>query len=255
MLGDGSGYHYFEDINWGLVRLWKDLKGLEVLDVGCGFATTSQLLREQGNRITGIEENPGAVEVARTRLDEVIQGNLADLESILGRLDGRRFDAIIFADVLEHLPWPRQVLEGFLPLLKPGGSVFISLPNVGLWSVRLGLLLGRFDYQDTGVLDRTHLRFFTRKSVAGLLAAAGLEPEAWTYTPGLVRPFIPLLKRLMGGGPPDPGTPHDPRALLDSRAYGLYRRFIHPPERLLASMLPGPFAFQMVVQARRGPRS
>src|SRR5437763_4119214 len=166
---ESTNYQYFEDVNWGLLRLWGNRKNLDVLDVGCGFATTSQHIEERGNRVTGIESSAEAVAVARTRVSEVIH---ADLQN--HPLAGRRFDVIIFADVLEHLAWPIGVLRGYLDLLKDGGSVIVSLPNVGLWSVRLNLLLGRFRYVDTGVLDWTHLRFFTRRSARVLIESAVL---------------------------------------------------------------------------------
>src|SRR5919206_2424406 len=96
---ESSSYLYFEDVNLGLLRLWGGRRGLDVLDVGCGFATTSQYL--EGNRVTGIESNAEAVAVARTRIARVVQRDLQDVDPELGQ-----FDVIIFADVLEHLAWP-----------------------------------------------------------------------------------------------------------------------------------------------------
>jgi 2-polyprenyl-3-methyl-5-hydroxy-6-metoxy-1,4-benzoquinol methylase len=235
-------YQYFEDVNWGLLRLWGDRKGNDVLDVGCGFATTSQHIEKLGNRVTGIESSADAVAVARTRISEVIHGDLQN-----HTLAGRRFDVIIFADVLEHLAWPIGVLRAYLDLLKDGGSVIVSLPNVGLWSVRLNLLLGRFRYEETGVLDRTHLRFFTRRSAREMLESTGLEVIRRTYNPGLVRPFVPLAKKLLGGS----DDSHDPSSLLESRPYKLYLKTIYPIERVIASAWPGALAFQMIFEARR----
>jgi len=235
-------YQYFEDVNWGLLRLWGDRKNLDVLDVGCGFATTSQHIAQRGNNVTGIESSAEAVAVARTRINEVIHGDLQKHE-----IADRRFDVIIFADVLEHLAWPIGVLRSYLDLLKDGGSVIVSLPNVGLWSVRLNLLLGRFHYEETGVLDRTHLRFFTRRTARELIEQAGLKVVRRTYNPGLVRPFVPLAKKLLGGGEDS----HDPSALLESRPYKTYLKTIYPIERVVASVLPGALAFQMIFEARR----
>ena len=180
--------------------------------------------------------------MARTRVTEVIHADLQQRDA----LGNRRFDVIIFADVLEHLAWPIGVLRGYLDLLKDGGSVIVSLPNVGLWSVRLDLLLGRFRYEETGVLDRTHLRFFTRRTALEMIEQAGLEVVRRTYNPGLVRPFVPLAKKLLGGA-----DSHDPSALLESRPYKLYLKTIYPMERVLASAWPGALAFQMIFEARR----
>ena len=241
---ESTTYQYFEDVNWGLLRLWGDRKNLDVLDVGCGFATTSQHIAARGNRVTGIESSADAVAVARTRITEVIH---ADLQNHI--LAGRRFDVIIFADVLEHLAWPIGVLRGYLDLLKDGGSVIVSLPNVGLWSVRFNLLLGRFRYEETGVLDHTHLRFFTRRTAREMIEQAGLRIVRRTYNPGLVRPFVPLAKKLLGGGGRDES--HDPSALLQSRPYKLYLKTIYPIERAVAGLWPGALAFQMIFEARR----
>ena len=240
---ESSNYQYFEDVNWGLLRLWGGRKDLDVLDVGCGFATTSQHIEKRGNRVTGIESSAEAVAVARTRVSEVIHADLQNQP-----LAGRRFDVIIFADVLEHLAWPIGVLRAYLDLLKDGGSVIVSLPNVGLWSVRLNLLLGRFRYEETGVVDRTHLRFFTRRTAREMIESTGLEIIRRTYNPGLVRPFVPLAKKLLGGAASDA---HNPSALLESRPYKLYLKTIYPIERILGSCWPGALAFQMIFEARK----
>jgi 2-polyprenyl-3-methyl-5-hydroxy-6-metoxy-1,4-benzoquinol methylase len=244
---ESTTYQYFEDVNWGLLRLWGHRKDLDVLDVGCGFATTSQHIAKRGNRVIGIESSEQAVTVARTRVQEIIHADLQQLDDVKRSIGDRRFDVIIFADVLEHLAWPIGILRGYLDLLKAGGSVMVSLPNVGLWSVRLNLLLGRFHYEETGVLDRTHLRFFTRRSAREMIEQAGLEIVRRTYNPGLVRPFVPLAKRLLGNGADQP----DPSAHLESRSYKLYLKTIYPIERAVASAWPGALAFQMIFEAKR----
>ena len=242
-----AAYAYSEDVNWGLLRLWGARRGASVLDVGCGFATTSERLRRQGNRVTGIEANPDALAVATQRLDELIDGDLCDTARIAARIGERRFDAVIFADVLEHLAWPGPVLRDYLRFVAPGGVVLVSLPNVGLWSTRLALLGGRFEYADSGVLDRTHLRFFTRESARRLLEQAGLRVVREAFNPGLVRPFVPLAKKLMASRA---GAPHDPRALLESPAYRGYLNTVYPVERALGDLWPGLLAFQMIFEAR-----
>ena len=232
-------YAYFEDINWGRLRLWGSRTGLDVLDVGCGFATTAQRIREKGNRVWGIESSAEAAAVARKRIDRVIEADLQEPDAI----GEQRFDAIIFADVLEHLPWPIGVLTRYVKLLKPTGSVIVSLPNVGLWSVRLSLMFGRFQYADSGVLDRTHLRFFTRSTALEMLRAAGLEPVRRTYNPGLVRPFVPLARRFLGGS-------GEAGSILESRPYQLYLKTMYPVENAVARVWPGMLAFQMIFEAK-----
>ena len=241
---ENAPYQYFEDVNWGLLRLWGKRTGLRVLDVGCGFATTSQSIQRLGNEVTGIESSPEACTVARTRIARVIDADLQTAD-----LGARQFDAILFADVLEHVAWPVGVLERYLRWLAPGGSVIISLPNVGLWAVRFAHLFGRWEYQETGVLDRTHLRFFTKKSARWMIGEAGLAPVATTYNPGLVRPLVPLAKKVLASG--DPDAQRAPDALLRSRPYRLYLTSVYPIERAVCSLWPGMLAFQMIFEAKR----
>jgi 2-polyprenyl-3-methyl-5-hydroxy-6-metoxy-1,4-benzoquinol methylase len=248
---ESTDYQYFEDVNWGLLRLWGDRKDHDVLDVGCGFATTSQYLAMRRNYVVGIESSAEAVAIARTRVTEVIHADLQQLDEVKRALGKRRFDVIIFADVLEHLAWPIGILRGYLDLLKAGGSVIVSLPNVGLWSVRLNLLTGRFRYQETGVLDHTHLRFFTRRTAREMIEQAGLKIVRRTYNPGLVRPFVPLAKKLLGG---NDAASHDPSSLLESKPYKLYLRTIYPIERAVALLWPGALAFQMIFEGKRRSR-
>jgi 2-polyprenyl-3-methyl-5-hydroxy-6-metoxy-1,4-benzoquinol methylase len=234
-------YHYHEDVNWGLLRLWGGRTGLRVLDVGCGFATTSARIQKLGNEVTGIDSSPEIEAVAAQRLSRVVHGDVLDVD-----LGDARFDVIIFADVLEHLSWPVSVVKRYLQWLAPDGSVIVSLPNVGLWSVRFAHLLGRWEYDETGVLDRTHLRFFTRKSARWLAREAGLQIVKTTYNPGLVRPLVPLAKKFV----------HEesvvaPDALLNSTPYRLYLKTLYPLERAVASLWPGMLAFQMIFEAKR----
>src|SRR5437016_6882262 len=84
-------YQYFEDVNWGLLRLWGDRSGRDVLDVGCGFATTSQSIQRGANRVVGIESNGDAVVVARRRIQQVINADLTNVDEVRGAVGGRRF--------------------------------------------------------------------------------------------------------------------------------------------------------------------
>lgn len=243
---EAASYHYHEDVNWGLLRLWGNRTGLRVLDVGCGFATTSERIQKLGNEVTGIDSAPDIGSVAGKRLAHVVQADLEDFDAVTRALGPARFDAIIFADVLEHLVWPVSTLRRYLAWLKEGGSVIVSLPNVGLWSVRLAHLAGRWEYEETGVLDRTHLRFFTRKSARWLLEQAKLDPVNVTYNPGLVRPFVPAAKKMLAAG-----ESGDPAALMNSGPYRLYLKTVYPIERAVTSLWPGLLAFQMIYEAKR----
>jgi 2-polyprenyl-3-methyl-5-hydroxy-6-metoxy-1,4-benzoquinol methylase len=151
-----------------------DLVGRDkaVLDVGCSTGALGKALSERGCTVTGVEVDPEAADHARSHLAEVLVADLDDVE--LGSLPfDRDFDVIVFADVLEHLKDPVRALRSSASLLRPGGYAVISIPNVAHASVRLALLDGRFDYQDLGLLDETHIRFFTRQTLRGLLASSG----------------------------------------------------------------------------------
>jgi 2-polyprenyl-3-methyl-5-hydroxy-6-metoxy-1,4-benzoquinol methylase len=149
--------------------------GKDVLDLGCATGYLAEALRAQGCRVSGVEYDERAAEKARPFLERLVVGDLTD-PGTLGALAGETFDVLVFGDVLEHLPEPAEVLSRALSLLAPGGSVVISIPNVSHGSLRLALLQGRWEYRDTGLLDRTHIRFFTRATLEDLLRRAGLVP-------------------------------------------------------------------------------
>jgi SAM-dependent methyltransferase len=133
----------------------------------------SAILRERGCTIVSIEIDADMASQAARFCERVIVGNLdtMDLDAELGE---DRFDVILAADVLEHLRDPLATLRALRAFLKPDGTFVVSLPNIAHASVRLALLDGRFQYQDLGLLDRTHLRFFTHESIGQLFDEAEL---------------------------------------------------------------------------------
>jgi 2-polyprenyl-3-methyl-5-hydroxy-6-metoxy-1,4-benzoquinol methylase len=143
-----------------------------VLDVGCSTGYLAKALAERGNVVSGIEYDPAAADKARPFLDQLVVGDLEDA-AVFDELADGAFDVVVFGDVLEHLRDPLPVLRRARRLLTPGGSVVISVPNVAHGDVRLSLLAGRFDYRDTGLLDETHVRFFTRENLDRFLRDAG----------------------------------------------------------------------------------
>jgi SAM-dependent methyltransferase len=106
----------------------------------------------------------------------------------------REFDYIVFADVLEHLRDPAAVLRRCLPALKETGKIIISVPNIANWIIRLSLLFGKFDYMDRGILDRTHLRFFTLRSLKQLMSEVSCEILDAIPTPLPVQLVLPLTE-------------------------------------------------------------
>jgi 2-polyprenyl-3-methyl-5-hydroxy-6-metoxy-1,4-benzoquinol methylase len=153
--------------------------GRRLLDVGAADGFLAEILSARGWAVTALEQDPVRAEQARGKCQELIVGDVTD--AALRRSD--RFDAIVFGDVLEHLSDPLSALRSAIANLEPGGLVLVSVPNIAHLFVRLSLLLGRFDYADRGILDRTHLRFFTRRTFLSLLAQAGLVVETLRVTP------------------------------------------------------------------------
>ncbi len=151
-----------------------------VLDVGCGAGATLQWLRQTGRCkvAVGIEMVGSAAAIARERVDEVHVGD-ANL-IVESAFAPRSFDLVLCLDVLEHLVDPWAFVDKARRLLAPGGLIVASLPNVRHLRVVLPLLLaGRWRYDASGILDRTHLRFFTRDSALELLGREGLRVVQW----------------------------------------------------------------------------
>ncbi len=144
-----------------------------VLELGPGTGHMTRVLRGRGCTVVGIEVDPAMAEAASVYCERLIVGDLDRLD-LDAELEEDRFDTIVAADVLEHLKDPLSALQRLRAFLRPGGHFVISLPNVAHGSVRLALLQGHFDYQNVGLLDTTHLRFFTRESIGALLDEAEL---------------------------------------------------------------------------------
>lgn len=160
-------------------------EGARVLDVGCGSGSLGQILSEQcGANVVGIEPDPIRAGQARARGLEVYA---TELTEVLATEIGR-FDVVLFTDVLEHLSNPHAELTKARTILKPTGAVILSVPNVAHWSVRLDILRGRFRYQPWGIMDATHLRWFTLETIKSLLQSAGFNPTKYRATAGLGLP-------------------------------------------------------------------
>lgn len=163
--------HYYGDPRPDIQQLVEP-RGRVFLDVGCGEGALAGVLKEAGAaRVAGIERTHDAAGVARGHLDVLVEGDVGEVEL---PFQPAEFDYIVFADVLEHLPQPEAVLRRMLPFLKPDGRVIVSVPNMRFYAVLLRLILNRWEYTDSGVRDRTHLRIFTRRSLVRMLEEEGL---------------------------------------------------------------------------------
>lgn len=152
-----------------------------VLEVGCGAGHLTEHLQQRGNVVTAVDINPLAA--ARAGRFAALAFDLdLDRHLLSERLRGQQFDCILLADVLEHVRSSQRVLTDALALLAPDGVVVVSVPNIAHIDSRLMLLNGQWNYRPTGLLDDSHLRFFTRDSLADMLRDSGLQPTEWGRT-------------------------------------------------------------------------
>lgn len=147
-----------------------------VLDVGCWRGDLGRVLRAVGCKVVGVDIDEAAAAKASAVLDEVVVADL-DETPLTALFAGQTFDAVVFGDVLEHLKGPETVLKDAVSLLAPHGRIVISLPNVTHGALRLALLQGRWQMTPEGLLDETHIHFYSRKGLFGLLNAAGLQAD------------------------------------------------------------------------------
>jgi SAM-dependent methyltransferase len=147
-----------------------------ILEVGCARGRLGHELRRQdpSRYVAGVEQDPDAAQAARQRLDEVF---VLDAQAGTPPIEPGSLDCILFGDVLEHLVDPEDVLRRYRELLAPDGLVLASVPNIQHFSIVKSLLRGDFMYQPAGLLDATHLRFFTYMSFAKLMLDAGFLPR------------------------------------------------------------------------------
>lgn len=167
------------------------------LDIGCWTGNLGEaLIRRKNCVVDGLDFNPAVLEVAKRRgYQETFCINLNGRSLDITGID-KKYDTIIFADVLEHIINPQGVLETFTNYLKPSGNIIISLPNVAFVLNRLNLFLGKWEYGDYGTLDKTHLKFYTISSGKALVKSAGLTVSKVFpyYQFGLAKIVNPLVK-------------------------------------------------------------
>lgn len=171
-----------------------------VLDVGCNEGYIG-LHAHNTNVFYGLDYSPDAIEIAKTiyRDSEVMDLNYPEQLKFIPE----KYDVIVFADVLEHLIDPKSTLEYFMNYLEENGKIIISLPNIANWQVRLNLLLGRFDYKDNGIMDKTHFHLYTFKSARLLVEDCRLqiiEEKSGASLFGPIVKLFPFLKGLLSTG-------------------------------------------------------
>jgi 2-polyprenyl-3-methyl-5-hydroxy-6-metoxy-1,4-benzoquinol methylase len=180
----------------------------QALDIGCAAGRLGEGLLQKGivGACDGIEAHAAAADAAQTRLRKVWPGTL---EAVADQVPWEQYDAVILADVLEHLVDPWAALQTLAQRTQPGCKLVLSVPNVRHYQVVLPLLFkGQFRYRDHGIMDRTHLHFFTKNSLAETLAECGWKIQAiaphmksryrrWYYPTRLLEPFVAVQYMLV----------------------------------------------------------
>ena len=164
---------------------------VKILDVGTAGGYLGKILSEKGHSVAGIEKDAATAEKAKAYYHSF---RLADIETFEFPYR-REFDYILFADVLEHLRDPAAVIRRCIPALRESGKIIISVPNIANFIIRLSLLAGRFDYMDRGILDRTHLRFFTLRSLDKMMEEGLCGIQDVIPTPLPVQIVLPITER------------------------------------------------------------
>lgn len=185
-------------------------EGSKVLEIGCATGFMGEyLIKNKKCEVVGIDLAHGEAKEARKRLTSVIEGDI-EKDETLEKIKGK-FDVVFASALIEHLKNPNEAIKKWKKFLKRDGVLIITTPNIAHWSMRLALLSGKFDYQEYGILDDTHLHFFTTETFKKLFTENGYKVDEF---------------------------------LIDSVGGG------HPRiARVLSRYSPNLFAYQMVVKA------
>jgi 2-polyprenyl-3-methyl-5-hydroxy-6-metoxy-1,4-benzoquinol methylase len=221
----------------------KDVKN--ILDVGCGYGLLSKELKKTYPKLNlyGIEHAKEASQSSQKIL-KLLQFNIEDMALIKLKLKTQKFDVIIFSDVLEHLYDPVGIIKFYQSLLKQDGTIIVTVPNISNIFNRISFLFGYFNYSETGVMDKTHIRFFNRKNLKQLAKESDLKIVFQKYDSIIVRWFVPLIKIFITN---NKGSGN----ILDSKLYQFYFKYLRPIEELFSTLLPSLFAFRLGVNLKR----
>ena len=207
----------------GRILSWlSGVSSRRVLDIGCSSGLLASAMQDMGHEVTGVDA--AAFPAATRRMRRFVQ---ADLDRGLPEEIGSGFDVVVAGDVLEHVRHPEVILGQVRDLLAPGGRALVSIPSFSHWYPRLRVAAGLFDYDEQGILDRGHVRFFTRRSFERLVRQAGLRVNR-------VEPIGLPVERFTGS---------------QSATVSWLAR----ADRMLASIWPGLFAYQHLFELEREP--
>jgi 2-polyprenyl-3-methyl-5-hydroxy-6-metoxy-1,4-benzoquinol methylase len=260
-----NNYPYEPEINEVALKLFKKnftIKNekLNVLDLGCGYAT---LIRQLNLLYTNI--NFCAIEASNKAIKKIpsyvnlIKKNIEHFENVKKEnffgggavvkgsksraFYNEKFDAIILSDTLEHLYDPVSVVNFYKKLLKTNGVIIITVPNIANFYSRLSLLFGNFNYTETGVNDKTHIRYFNKKNLELLSLKTKLKIKYFKYDSIIIRWFVPLIKKILV----KKNKISFKKKIINSEYYKIYLKFIKPIEEMILMLWPNLFAFRIGV--------
>ena len=168
-------------------------QGSTILDAGCGGGVLAEILSSLGHTVDGITISMEELEMAKPFVRNVYLHNLET--GLPLNLAPNQYDCVVCSHVLEHIVYPEQLLSDIEKVLKPGGQLIVALPNIMHYKSRIKLLAGNFDYQDAGIWDYTHVKWYTFKTARQLLLNAGFAIELATVTGEL--PFNSLFVKIL----------------------------------------------------------
>ena len=208
-----------EDSSHGrITKLLQHRPPSKILDLGCSSGLLAERLRGLGHHVVGVDVNE--IEGVRARTDHFVR---ADLNEGIPSEVGSGFDIVLLADVLEHVLSPGTLISQARDVLSPSGLALICVPNMAHWYPRFRATVGMFDYDQRGILDATHVRFFTRRSLVKLIERRGLAIQR-------VEPV---------------GLPLDALGIESNKA-----KTVRLVDRLLSNVWPTMFGYQFIVEAR-----
>ncbi len=257
-MGFGTGSTAFNSLTYevkveensshdSLLRWLREFPPGRVLDIGCSDGQFGQLLEQMGHTVTGVDikASPGVEE----RISHFVAANLE--EGLAGHFEEEElFDVIVLADVLEHVRSPEVLLRGARALLEPGGSILVSIPNIGHWYGRFKVGFGLFSYDRRGLFDSGHLRFFTRVNFQRIVAVEQLEIVRFGATS---TPIVNVLSRGAGSR----GDSSASNSAASRGAVKLLSKALSGVSGAAISLWPTLFGYQLLFElrlpARRGP--
>jgi len=198
-------------------------KNKKVLDIGCSSGYLAEIMQKKGCKVTGIDNDREALKEAKKFCTRTIYGDITKIN--LNKKLKDKFDVIVLGDIIEHVAEPEKLLSRIKTNIADNGYIIVSTGNIANIYARLHLLFGNFNYQEKGLFDKTHLRFFTHRTLKNLIVSSGYKIEIIEYAP------IPIELKY----------PNMPASLFSLCKFSLLS---------LTKLAPKLFAFQFIIKAK-----